>query len=284
MPRGTPAETRVHLPRQLPDPPQAVIPRFVPSTEMGRSANLLQAPVEAIFSAMQTHKTASRQRLNSAGFTLVELLVVITIVIVLAVLIFSITRRAMESAHQTRNAGQLREIGAGVMMWATENNYGEPMYFANGTGDFGEEGALAGKNPKLSPGNPAKLLYLKDDPESSYVPNHEVFFSGLTTYPAPSVGDYDPNLANSQRPWGTYVWLYPSTTSLTPRQLAAMAGFSNSRIGREAYGNVIMANDYRGVFRARFKPHYHALFRDGSVKYIGDSAAKWTNWYRGEGN
>jgi hypothetical protein len=157
------------------------------------------------------------------------------------------------------------------------------MYFANGTGDYAEEGAMPGKDPKLAPGNPAKLLYIKGDPSGSYVPSHDVFFSGLTTYPVPSLRDYDPNLTNSQRPWGTFSWLYPSTTRPTPRQLAAMGGFSNTQIGREAYENVIMANDYRGsIVKPRFKPHYHALFRDGSVRYIGDSAAKWTAWLRGE--
>jgi prepilin-type N-terminal cleavage/methylation domain-containing protein len=221
-------------------------------------------------------------RRSHAGFTLVELLVVITIVIVLAVIVQVATRRMREGAHQSKNVGQMREIAAAVMMWATERNHGEPMYFANGSGDYGEEGKEAGKDPRLSPGNPAKLLYVKDDPAASYVSNHEVFFSSLTTFPMPSMAEYDPARVSSRMPWGTFAWYYPSTTTLTERQKNAMAGFGNSKIGREAYGNLIMANDYRGVVKPRFKPHYHALFRDGSVKYIGDSATKWTAWLRGE--
>lgn len=216
------------------------------------------------------------------GFTLVELLVVIVIIAALSAALFLLARRGIESSHRAKTVQQMRQIGSAVAMWAGDHNHGEPMYFANGTGDYPEEGAMAGKDPRLSPGNPAKLLYIKGDPSGSYVPSHEVFFSGLTTYPAPSLRDYDPNLTNSQRPWGTFVWLYPSTTRLTPRQLAAMAGFSNSRIGREASENLIMANEYRGIVKAKFKPHYHALFRDGSVRYIGDSAAKWNAWLRGE--
>ena len=221
-------------------------------------------------------------RLSSSGFTLVELLVVISIVIVLAVLVFTGTRRVMEGAHQSKTVQQMRDIGTAVTMWAQEHNLGEPMYFANGTGDYAEEGALAGKDPRLAPGNPAKLLYVKGDPAASYVQNHEVFFSSLTTFPVPSAKDYDPTQTNASKPWGTYAWYYPSTTRLTDRQLSAMAGFSVSKIGREARVNLIMANDYRGQVEPRFKPHYHALFRDGSVKYIGNSPAQWTAWLRGE--
>lgn len=207
---------------------------------------------------------------------------VIAIVMVLAALVFFLTRKAMEGAHKANNVGQMREIGTAVASWAQEHNNGEPMYFANGTGDYCEEGALTGKDPTLSPGNPAKLLYVKDDPALSYIQSHEVFFSSLTTFPVPSVADYDPTRTNSQNPWGTYMWIYPSTTRPTQRQLSAMGGFSNTRIGREAYENVIMANDYRGAVKPRYKPHYYALFRDGTVRHIGDSAARWTAWLRGD--
>ena len=216
------------------------------------------------------------------GFTLVELLVVIVIIVSLAFLVSIGTRKAMAGAHQSRNVNQMRDIGAAVALWASEHNNNEPMYFANGTGDYGEEGAMSGKNPLLSPGNPAKLLYKKGDPSASYVQDHSVFFSSLGTYEIPEIGNYDPQLTSSNKPWGSFAWLYPSTTRPTPRQLSAMGGFSNTKIGREAYENVIMANDYRGVIKPRYKPYYHALFRDGSVRYIGDSASKWTAWLRGD--
>ena len=43
-------------------------------------------------------------------------MVVVVIVIVLAVLIVSITRRLMEGAHRSRTVGQMREIGSAVAM------------------------------------------------------------------------------------------------------------------------------------------------------------------------
>ncbi len=224
-----------------------------------------------------------RRSFRLHGFTLVELLVTIAIIAALAVIALYATRRVMAGAHQAKNASQMKSIGTAVTMWASENNNNEPMYFANGTGDYSEEGAMPGRNPSLSPGNPAKLLYKKNDPANSYIQDHTVFFSTLTTLKPPSRSKYDPEQTSSANPWGTYAWVYPSTTTPTERQLQAMGGFSNTAIGREARDNLIMATDYRGsIVKPRFKPYYHALFRDGSVRYIGDSASQWTAWLRGE--
>ena len=122
-------------------------------------------------------KTPSSRNFRRPGFTLVELLVVIVMIVGLAALVFAITRKAMAGAYQSRNASQMRDIGTAVAMWAAEHNNNEPMYFANGTGDYAEEGAATGKNPLLSPGNPAKLLYKKDDLGGSYIQDYTVFFT-----------------------------------------------------------------------------------------------------------
>jgi prepilin-type N-terminal cleavage/methylation domain-containing protein len=229
---------------------------------------------------MKTHSSRPHWR---TGFTLVELLVVIALVAGLVALALIGTRKAMAAAAKSRSMGQMRQIAAAAAMWASEKNNGEPMYFANGTGDFGHEGKLPGKNPELSPGNPAKLLYVKDDPSSSYLSDFSVFFTPLCNFEKPSVKQYNPASASGTVPWGNFVWLYPSTSSLTPRQSSSMGGFSNKTIGREAYDKVILGNDYQFAFsKPRYGTHYHALFRDGSVKYIGDSPSMWTDWYTGK--
>lgn len=230
---------------------------------------------------MITQHTNTRSR---SGFTLVELLVVITIIVVLASLVFVGARTGILAANKSRNVSQMREIGVAVASWASEHNYGEPMYFANGTGDFGHEGRITGKNPLLSPGNPAKLLYTKDDPASSYLPDHAVFFSPLCTFKVPDTADYDPANARGSLPWGNFVWLYPSTSTITPRQAAAMGGFNNGTIGREASGNVIMANNFDPALhfaKPRYGEFYYALFRDGSARHIADTSTAWRNWYTG---
>jgi len=56
------------------------------------------------------------------AFTLIEILVVIAILAVLVVLIFPIASKAMQSAKQAACASNLRQIGAGVALYRSENN------------------------------------------------------------------------------------------------------------------------------------------------------------------
>lgn len=256
------------------------IPSIRSSTEMMIAAALWPSPASAI----PAHMSCLSKPTHSRGFTLIELLVVIVIIASLAAIVFLGTRRAMKGAAMSRNVGQMREIGAAVAMWASEHNNGEPMYFANGSGDFGHEGALSGKNPLLSPGNPAKLLYNREDPGSSYLPDHEVFFTPLSTFKVPAMKNYNPAAASGALPWGNFVWLYPSTSTITPRQRDAMGGFNNGTIGREAAGNVIMGNNFDPALpfaKPRYGETYDALFRDGSVRHIGTTASQWKDWYTG---
>jgi prepilin-type N-terminal cleavage/methylation domain-containing protein len=56
------------------------------------------------------------------GFTLVELLVCITIIIVLAALVFSITGKIRASAQQATAMSSLRQIGIANVAYSSENN------------------------------------------------------------------------------------------------------------------------------------------------------------------
>jgi prepilin-type N-terminal cleavage/methylation domain-containing protein len=73
----------------------------------------------------------------SRGFTLIELLVVIAIIAVLAGLILPILARARESARRTSCASNLKQIGAGLNMYADVP--------ANGT--FPQHGGTPGTGP-----------------------------------------------------------------------------------------------------------------------------------------
>lgn len=59
---------------------------------------------------------------NPAGFTLVEVLVVIVMVAVLAFLIFSMSRKGIDKAHTARCMGNLRQIGFALTNYQSENN------------------------------------------------------------------------------------------------------------------------------------------------------------------
>lgn len=65
------------------------------------------------------------------GFTLVELLVVILIVVVLAALSFTITRKVQQNAQATKRLSDIRQAGSMLLAMAGENN-GRCSFFAGG--------------------------------------------------------------------------------------------------------------------------------------------------------
>lgn len=76
---------------------------------------------------------------TKSGFTLVELLVVIVIVVSLASLVFILMQKANLSAAKARGIGQMRNIGVAAASWAADNGRLEPFYYANGSGDYPQE-------------------------------------------------------------------------------------------------------------------------------------------------
>ena len=75
---------------------------------------------------MKTHLAQSkklRKNLNRLrGFTLVEVLVVISITAVLALVVALMTRRVKNSALQAKSLAALRQVGVGNMGFSTENS------------------------------------------------------------------------------------------------------------------------------------------------------------------
>lgn len=65
--------------------------------------------------------TASPRAAGRRGFTLVELLVVITIVVVLAVVSFSVTARVRDQAITATDSGKLRQVGIALASIAQDN-------------------------------------------------------------------------------------------------------------------------------------------------------------------
>ena len=68
------------------------------------------------------------------GFTLVELLVTITIIISLAALVFTIASRAKQSAVSAKTINNLREIGVSAALWTSENSNFYPPAWDNNNG------------------------------------------------------------------------------------------------------------------------------------------------------
>jgi prepilin-type N-terminal cleavage/methylation domain-containing protein len=231
-------------------------------------------------------KTLHPRTPRRSGFTLVELLIVIAIVAVLAFLVFMGAQQGMMAASQSRTTSQMREIGVAVAAWAAENNYNEPMYFRDGSGDSSSEAtpALVTANRKYCGGNPAVLLYDRTNPSQGYIQDPSVFFAATQTWKAPEAKDYDPSKASPTHLWGSFMWVYPSVPAdeRTERQKSIMRSSNYVTISRQAYDNVLMFNDYS--YAKRKYPQdksYYALFRDSSVRRVATNGDIWGWFFRG---
>jgi prepilin-type N-terminal cleavage/methylation domain-containing protein/prepilin-type processing-associated H-X9-DG protein len=69
------------------------------------------------------------------GFTLVELLVVITMIVVLAGVVFTLTRRIRDKAAASKSLSDIRQAGTILLAKASETN-GRCQYFSGSNGAF----------------------------------------------------------------------------------------------------------------------------------------------------
>lgn len=85
-------------------------------------------------------------RSNRAGFTLIEVLVVITIIAVLVVISSAVFFRMRESAKSVLSANNLRQWGQALVLYTADNNGAIP-FEGPPTGSHGEALAVAKMKP-----------------------------------------------------------------------------------------------------------------------------------------
>lgn len=73
---------------------------------------------------------------SKSGFTLVELMVVVLILIVVAALALTIGRRAMQSARFTGSISRAHDLGAMVLTYATDHNGELPVWHDYNKGKY----------------------------------------------------------------------------------------------------------------------------------------------------
>ncbi len=94
----------------------------------------LPATKERIYQMIwrQTYARPPVRRRAQAGFTLVELLVVVAIISVLAGMLLPALDKALETARRAACAGNLKQLGTGYLMYADENSGFLPAFAMGG--------------------------------------------------------------------------------------------------------------------------------------------------------
>ena len=214
--------------------------------------------------------TKKPTRHRSAGFTLVELLVVILIIAVLAVLTFTMLTRARFSSAKAVSINQLRNFHVAVHLYMSDKGWQEPFHVATSLADFPNESSVGSSTDRYIVGNPARALYDREDPANGYLRNPSEFFSPLIKNKAPEIVAYDPNKANSTNIWGTYAWFHPW-------KLNARSGLS--KVNPKIDGKFLMATWYEPTQGKRFDQKiYHALMIDGSVITAAENQDAFNVW------
>ncbi|HEX8832592.1 MAG TPA: DUF1559 domain-containing protein [Abditibacteriaceae bacterium] len=83
---------------------------------------------------MSTEKVCGREQTTQRGFTLIELLIAITIIAILASILFPVFTRARESARRSSCLSNLKQIGVAATMYSQD--YDETL-FGNADSDVG---------------------------------------------------------------------------------------------------------------------------------------------------
>jgi general secretion pathway protein G len=144
---------------------------------------------------------SSKQHPNRqvAGFTLTEVLVVIAIIVVLAVVALTLTRRAMDSARSANCVSNLRDLGAAALNYTSENNGSLPPLCEL---DYGKAWTAEAANrwwPSFLAGT--------TDPPSKLV---------FKTWRCPEARDDEFQKMSADLVYSSYVSLKPVITFITP--------------------------------------------------------------------
>lgn len=156
------------------------------------------------------------------AFTLVELLVVITIVIVLAALLFSLTTNIRKKASSAISVSNLRKMGAAIATYATDNNSTLPGPILTDHYPRYQNNAVAGwLGWYLQPYLPSEPL-----PDN---PKPRMFYSSALDYPAAKADAKNPKAKDKP----TYVVFAKQTDALTGATFYPMGNYNANSSGNK---------------------------------------------------
>lgn len=208
-----------------------------------------------------------------AGFSLVELLVVIGIISILAAILLPALVRANDAAKQTSCASNLKQIGIATMMYYEDNHSLMTKSTLGGDGTW----LCYTVGTEVQYFNYGLLISGKYvDIPGSY-PNNPPLFrcpaaTGLTTHKSASQYTY-----RQQTSWANAV----RATHKLPNKFTASTNLKLC-LGSDLYGDPTYGGDYVYDFNVVYKMHkvgYNCLYVDGRVKFCNNCVSQVVDFY-----
>jgi prepilin-type N-terminal cleavage/methylation domain-containing protein/prepilin-type processing-associated H-X9-DG protein len=216
---------------------------------------------------------------NRSAFTLVELLVVIAILAVLATLAVPAVNGAMDSGLRSRCAANMKSIGAGLHLYAAENNGKLPSINCLDPDSTWIEQLqpYLGTNyttVRVCPADPRAAEKLRTDHATSYLMNERVeadsFVDGATGEPVPGEAVFD-RLVRIPNPSRSIVMFLGNTNKTATGTDHIHSGVMKSWSGVRGE---IWPDAFGGGSPDGTTGNANYLFADGHVQNLAASALK----------
>ena len=218
------------------------------------------------------------------GFSLLELLVVVTLILVLLALMAPSLASARHQAHLVQCKANLRSVYTAAVAYSSDHKSGTGQHeqdhlmpellwrFDNASEDAPHE-----SGHRRQPGNPARALY-----RNGYLKDPGVFFCPLIPVGAEAL--FNPDAPSDFKTfWGTYAWRWHKV----PRAEDGHPDLCLNRIqyANETSSDVVMTDGFASYwsdvgFPFRFE-HYNAVFIDGRVDQVADEERAFRYWLYG---
>ncbi len=145
--------------------------------------------------------SVSQCRGRKSGFTLIEILIVITIIVVLAGIVFTASRKMLSSARSATCAGNLREVSVAVAGYSADNHMKIPPYVLNNPDGTGYSPLFEVLRPYLGGGDRLTEISACECPEQKITKSDPLEFTlGYSGNPQLLVNGRDSDHGGSQAP------------------------------------------------------------------------------------